>query len=341
MNKEFFIALDLLEKEKGIPKEYMLEKIEAALLSAFKKEFGANTLMRVCVDPVKEDVRVYLQKEVVEEVVNPQCQISLEDAKAISRRYTLGKMVETEVKTKNFRRLSAAAAKSVIIQGIREGERKAMQDAYESKREEIITATVNKVFSDNGNVLLDTGTGHATLLKSEQIPGETFEVGDKIKVFVSEVNKESKGPLVTLSRVHPGLVRRIFELEIPEIIDGVVLIKGVAREAGSRTKIAVMSRDDDVDAVGACIGNHAMRIAGIVDELHGEKIDVVKYSEIPEEYVAEALAPAEVHSVTFLAERSCKVIVGEDQLSLAIGKEGQNARLAARLTGFKIDIKAE
>ncbi len=341
MNKEFFVALDLLEKEKGIPKEYMLEKIEAALLSAFKKEYGNNTLMRIAIDPVKEDMRVYLQKEVVEEVVNPQCEISLEDAKAISKRNTLGKMVETEVKPKNFRRLSAQAAKSVIIQGIREGERKAMQDAYESKREEIITATVSKVFPESGNVLLETGTGHATLLKGEQIPGETFEVGDRIKVFVMEVNKEAKGPLVTLSRVHPGLVRRIFELEIPEIIDGVVLVKGVSREAGSRTKISVMSRDEDVDAVGACIGNHAIRIAGIVEELRGEKIDIVKYSEVPEEYVAEALAPAVVRSVTFTAERACKVIVDEDQLSLAIGKEGQNARLAARLTGFKIDIKSE
>ena len=325
MNKEFFAALELLEKEKGIPKEYMLEKIEAALLSALKKEYGNSTLMRVHIDPVKEDMKVYLQKEVVEEVVNPQCQISLEDAKAISRRNTLGKMVETEVKTKN----------------LREGERKAMQDAYESKREEIITATVSKVFNDNGNVLLDTGTGHATLLKSEQIPGETFTVGDRVKVFVMEVNKEARGPLVTLSRAHAGLVRRIFELEIPEIIDGVVMIKGVAREAGSRTKIAVMSRDPDVDAVGACIGNHAMRIAGIVEELRGEKIDIVKYSETPEEYVAEALAPAEVRSVTFTAERACRVIVDEDQLSLAIGKEGQNARLAARLTGYKIDIKSE
>ncbi|MBO7309836.1 MAG: transcription termination/antitermination protein NusA [Clostridia bacterium] len=341
MNKEFFVALDLLEKEKGIPKQYMIEKIEAALLSAFKKEFGNNTLMRIAIDPVKEDMRVYLQKEVVEEVVNPQCQISLEDAKAISRRNTLGKMVETEVKPKNFRRLSAAAAKSVIIQGIREGERKAMQDAYESKREEIITATVSKVFPESGNVLLETGTGHATLLKSEQIPGETFYVGDRVKVFVMEVNKEAKGPLVTLSRAHAGLVRRIFELEIPEIIDGVVLVKGVSREAGSRTKISVMSRDADVDAVGACIGNHAIRIAGIVEELRGEKIDIVKYSDIPEEYVAEALAPAVVRSVTFTGERACKVIVDEDQLSLAIGKEGQNARLAARLTGFKIDIKSE
>ena len=341
MNKEFFIALDLLEKEKGIPKEYMLEKIEAALLSAFKKEYGANTLMRVAIDPVKEDVKVYLQKEVVEEVTNPQCQISLEEAKAISKRNTLGKMVETEVKTTNFRRLSAAAAKSVIIQGIREGERKAMQDAYESKREEIITATVSKIDPVNGNVVLDTDTGRAVLLKSEQIPGESFYVDQKIKVFVMEVNKESKGPLVTLSRIHPALVRRMFELEVPEIQDGIVIVKGVAREAGSRTKIAVWSRDEDVDAVGACIGNHGMRIGNVLEELGGEKIDIVRYSEVPEEYVASALAPAEVRSVTLTAERACKVVVDADQLSLAIGKEGQNARLAARLTGMKIDIKSE
>ena len=341
MNSEFFTALDLLEKEKGIPKEYMLEKIEAALLSACKKEYGSSTMVRVAVDPVKEDLKVYVQKEVVEEVTNPQCQISLEEAKAISRRYTLGKIVETEVKTKNVRRLSASAAKSVIIQGIREGERKVMQDAYESKRGEIITATVSKVFSDNGNVLVDTGNGFATLLKSEQIPGETFYVGDEIKVFVMEVNRDTKGPLVTLSRIHSGLVRRMFELEIPEIQDGIVVVKGVSREAGSRTKIAVWSRDEDVDAVGACIGNHGMRIQEIVKELRGEKIDIVKYSEDPSEYVAAALAPADVKSVDFIDERSCKVTVDNDQLSLAIGKEGQNARLAARLTGMKIDIKAE
>ena len=341
MNKEFFVALDLLEKEKGIPKEYMLEKIEAALLSAFKKEYGNSTMMRIAVDPEKEDVRVYLQKEVVEEVTNPQCQISLEDARAINKRSEIGKIVETEVKPKNFRRLSAGAARSVIVQGIREGERKAMQDAYESKREEIITATVSKIDPVNGNVVLETGTSHAVLLKSEQIPGETFTVGERIKVFVMEVNKEARGPLVTLSRAHAGLVRRMFELEIPEIQEGIVMVKGVAREAGSRTKISVWSRDEDVDAVGACIGKHGMRIAGIVEELRGEKIDIVKYSEVPEEYVAAALAPAEVRSVTFTGERSCRVIVDEDQLSLAIGKEGQNARLAARLTGMKIDIKSE
>ncbi len=340
MNKEFFAALDLLEKEKGIPKEYMLEKIEAALVSAYKKEYGSNTNVRVHIDPVREDVKVYQQKEVVEEVIDPGTQISLADAKAISKRNTLGKILETEVKPKNFRRLSAAAAKSVIIQGIREGERRIMQEAYESKREEIITATVSKIDTVNGNVVLETGTSHAVLLKSEQIPDETFTVGDKIKVFITEVNKEARGPLVTLSRAHAGLVRRMFELEIPEIQDGVVLVKSVAREAGSRTKIAVMSREESVDPVGACIGAHGMRIAGIVDELRGEKIDIIKYSESPEEFVAAALAPAKVNSVEMIAERACRVYVDPEQLSLAIGKEGQNARLAARLTGMKIDIKS-
>ena len=341
MNTEFFTALELLEKEKGIPQAYMIEKIEAALISAFKKEFGNNTNVRVHIDPAKKDVRLYQQKEVVEEVEDPSVQISLADAKAISRRHVLGGIVEFEVKPKLFRRLSAGAAKSVIIQGIREGEHRAMQEAYESKREEIITATVLKIDYESGNVVLDTGTGTAVLLKSEQIPGESFYVGEKVKVFVMEVNKESRGPLVTLSRAHAGLVRRMFELEIPEIEDGIVMVKGVAREAGSRTKISVWSRDEDVDPVGACIGNHGARISSIVNELRGEKVDIVTYSEKPEEYIAAALAPAEVLSVTMTAERACRVQVAPDQLSLAIGKEGQNARLAARLTGYKIDIKAD
>lgn len=341
MNKEFFAALALLEKEKGIPREYMLEKIEAALISAFKKEYGSNTNVRVSIDPAKEDVRVYQQKEVVEVVEDPGTQISLEEAKAISKRNTLGKIVEFEVKPKNFRRLSAGAAKSVIIQGIREGEHKAMQEAYESKREEIITATVDKVDYETGAIVLNTGTGRAVLPKSEQIPGEVFNVGDKIKVFIQEVNKEMRGPLVTLSRVHPGFVRRMFELEIPEITDGVVVIKGVAREAGSRTKIAVYSRDEDVDAVGACIGAHGMRIDAILSELGGEKIDIVKYSETPEEFVTAALSPATVIDAEMDGERFCRVVVSPEQLSLAIGKEGQNVRLAARLTGIKIDINAE
>ena len=341
MNTEFFTALELLEKEKGIPQAYMIEKIEAALVSAFKKEYGNNTNVRVHIDPAKKDVRVFQQKEVVEVVEDPATQISLVDAKAMSRRNVLGGTVEFEVKTKNFRRLSAGAAKSVIIQGIREGEHRAMQEAYESKREEIITATVQKIDYETGNILLDTGNGFATLLRSEQIPGEYYEVGDKIKVFIQEVNKELRGPLVTLSRVHSGLVRRMFELEIPEITDGIVVIKGVSREAGSRTKIAVYSRDESVDAVGACIGAHGMRIDSILNELGGEKIDIIKYSEDPAQYVTAALSPATVISAEMESERFCRVVVSPDQLSLAIGKEGQNVRLAARLTGIKIDINAE
>ena len=341
MNTEFFTALELLEKEKGIPAEYMIEKIEAALVSAYKKEYGNNTNVRILIDPAKKDVRVYQQKEVVEEVENPETQISLADAKAKAKKWKVGMTFETEVKTKDFRRLSAAAAKSVIIQGIREGERRVMQEAYENKREEIITATVDKVDYETGNVLLATDDGRAVLRYEEQIPGESFYPGDKIKVFVQEVNKESKGPIVTLSRAHAGLVRRMFELEVPEIADGIVIVKGVAREAGSRTKISVYSRDEDVEPVGACIGTHGSRIAAIVNELCGEKVDIIQYSEKPEEYIAAALAPAEVLSVTMTAERACRVQVSPDQLSLAIGKEGQNARLAARLTGFKIDIKAD
>ena len=341
MNTEFFAALELLEKEKGIPADYMIEKIEAALVSAYKKEYGNNTNVRVLIDPVKKDVKLFQQKEVVEEVEDPETQISLADAKLVAKKYKVGMIMETEVKTKNFRRLSAAAAKSVIIQGIREGERRVMQEAYENKHEEIITATVNKVDYDTGNVILDTDNGKAVLRYEEQIPGEDFYVGDKIKVFVMEVNKEARGPIVTLSRIHPGLVRRMFELEVPEIADGTVVVKNVAREAGSRTKIAVYSKDEDVDPVGACIGNRGARISAIVDELRGEKVDIVKYDEIPEEYVAAALSPAEVISVTMTGDRSCRVQVAPDQLSLAIGKEGQNARLAARLTGYKIDIKAD
>lgn len=341
-SKESFVnALDLLEKEKGIPKEYMIERIENALVSAYHKEYGAGANVRIEFNLEKDDVRVFQQKTVVETVSDPEQEISLEDAKTHNKRYKLGQLIEIKVKPENFRRLSAAAAKSVIIQSIREGERKVMQEAYESQREEIITATVSKIDPVNGNVVLETGTGRAVLLKSEQIPGEEFYVNDRVKVFVMEVNKEARGPLVTLSRSHAGLVRRLFELEVPEIADGVVMIKGVSREAGVRSKVAVFSRDADVDPVGACIGNRGMRIAGIVDELRGEKIDIIQYSEQPEEFIAAALSPARVISVEMTGERACRVLVDPDQLSLAIGREGLNARLAARLTGYKIDIKAE
>lgn len=340
MNIEFFTALELLEKEKGIPKEYMLEKIEAALVGACKKELGTANV-RVNIDSEKRDVKVYLQREVVELVEDPSMQIALEDARKISKRAVCGSVIETEVKTKNFRRLSAQAAKNMIIQAIREAERGMMIKEYESKQEEVITATVQKIDPSTGNVVVDTGTSIATLLKSEQIPDEVFEVGEHIKVFVTEVKKESKGPIVTLSRTHSHMVKRLFELDVPEIQEGTVIIKSITREAGSRTKMAVYSRDESVDPVGACIGNRGMRIAAIVNELKGEKIDVIKYSEVPEEFIAEALSPAVVQSVEIDGERSCKVYVAPDQLSLAIGRVGQNARLAARLTGYKIDIKTK
>lgn len=339
MNSEFFTALDLLEKTKGIPKEYMIEKVEAALVSAFKKEYGTSNV-RILIDPQKKDVKVYEQKNIVEEVEDPKTQISLEEAKKLSRRHTLGGVVETEVKTKGFGRLSAQAAKQVIIQGIREAERSSMIKEYEKKREEVITAVVTKTADDSGDVVIDTGTSEAVLPYDEQIPGETFAVGDRIKVFVTEVRRDStSGPIVTLSRTHPHLVKRLFEQEIPEIADGVVIIHSVAREAGSRTKIAVYSRDEDVDPVGACIGERGRRIADIVDELRGEKIDVIEYSENTAEFIAAALSPAQVLDVEMDSDRSAKVIVANDQLSLAIGKEGQNARLAAKLTGCKVDIK--
>ena len=339
MNNEFFEALDLLEKQKGIPKEYMLERVEAALVSAFKRDQGANGNVRIVLDPVKRDVRMFRQYDVVEEVENPETQLTVEDAKKLNKHYKLGGIAEVELKMKNFRRLSAQTAKQVIIQGIREAERGMMIKEYENKHEEIITATVLRTDEVTGNVTVDTGTSIATLIKGEQIPGDAFADGEKIKVFVTEVKKESKGPLVTLSRTHPGLVKRLFELEVPEIQDGTVVIKGVTREAGSRSKVAVLSLDESVDPVGACIGPRSMRISNIIAELGGEKIDIIKYSESPEEYISAALSPATIDEVVVEEERVCRVYVPADQLSLAIGKEGQNARLAARLTGYKIDIK--
>ena len=343
MNNEFFEALDLIEKEKNIPKEYMIAKIEAALANACRKEIGQTTVVRVNLDPVKQDLKVYQQRAVVPdgEVEDPKSQISLSEAKALSRRNKLGGVVETELKTKTFRRISATTGKQMIIQAIRDAERERQTRAYEEKKEDVITAIVDKVDSTTGNLILDTGTGYATLLKSEQIPGEYHDVGDRLKVFISEVKSgEMRGPIVTLSRIHPNFVKRLFELEIPEIQDGTIVIKGISREAGSRTKIAVESRDENVDAVGSCIGKNGMRISAILSELENEKVDIIKYSENLPEYVAEALSPAKVISVEMESERSCKVTVSPDQLSLAIGKEGQNAKLVARLTGCKIDIKA-
>ncbi len=343
MNADFFTALDLLEKENGISKEYMISQIELALANACRREVGPTTIIRVQLDPNKKDMRVFQQRTVVPdgEVYDENCEIGYTAAKALSRRHKLGGIVETELKTKDFRRLSAQAGKQMIVQAIRTAERERQTREYEEKREEIITAIVDKVDTTNGNLILDTGTGYATLLHEEQIPGEIYDVGDRIKVFISEVKSgETRGPLVTLSRVHPNFVKRLFELEVPEIADGTIVIKGVAREAGSRTKVAVYSTDPNVEAVGSCIGKNSMRINAILAELSGEKVDVIKYSDDICEYVKEALSPARVLDVYLEDERTCRVTVAPEQLSLAIGKEGQNAKLVARLTGCKIDIKA-
>ena len=343
MNAEFFTALDLLEQQNGISKEYMISQIELALANACRKEVGPTTVIRVQLDPKKRDMKVFQQRTVVpdDEVYDEKCEIGYTAAKALSRRHKMGGVVETELKTKDFRRLSAQAGKQMIVQAIRTAERERQTREYEDKKEEIITAVVDKVDNINGNAILYTGTGYATLLREEQIPGETFEVGDKVKVFISEVKSgETRGPVVTLSRVHPNFVKRLFELEVPEIMDGTILIRGISREAGMRTKIAVESRDENVDAVGSCIGKNGMRISAILAELSGEKVDIIKYSDDLCEYVAEALSPAKVLDVYLEDERTCRVTVAPDQLSLAIGKEGQNAKLVARLTGCKIDIKA-
>ncbi len=339
MNAQLFEALQLLEKTKGIPVDYMIGKIEAALVSAYKKQFG-NTNVRIDINKTKKDMKVYRRRNVVEEVTDPDTEISLEDARKLSKRYDIGSVVENEIKLKDFGRISAQTAKQVIIQGIREAEKDNLIREYEKKREEVISALVSRRDDNTGDVWVDTGTSEVILPRSEQIPGEELYVGDRVRVFVTEVTKSTDNtPVITISRVAPAMIKRMFEQDIPEIADGLVIVKNVSREPGSRTKISVYSRDEDVDAVGACIGNRGTRISAIVDELRGEKIDIIQYSEHPEEYIAAALSPASVLNVEFDGERSSTVMVASDQLSLAIGKEGQNVRLAAKLTGFKIDIK--
>lgn len=355
MNKELFEALDILERERHIPKEYMIEKIEAALTAACKKELG-TTNITVVLDPEKMEMKVYRKYKIVTVVEDPTAEITKDGISALeieyqakgmklktrSRKRSVGSDYEVELHPKEFRRLSAQNAKQVIIQGIREAERSYQAREYEDKRGEMLSAIVTKVEDSTGNVVVDTGISQAVLLKSEQIPGEVLRVDDRIKVFATQVNSgEARGPLVSLTRIHPNLVKRLFEAEVPEIVEGIVIVKNISREAGSRTKIAVYSRDPEVDAVGACIGNRGTRISAVVNELNGEKIDVIPYNDDPCEYVKAALSPATVKSVTMENDRSASVVVSADQLSLAIGKMGQNARLAARLTGCKIDIKSE
>lgn len=342
MNKDFFEALEVLEREKGISADYMMEKVEAALVSAFKKDTGGYGNVRVKLDPVKKEVRMYRQFDIVEEVEDNKTQVSLETAREKSKKYNVGDVFEQEIKTKNFGRISAQNGKQVIIQAIREAERGMMIKEYAEKKEEIVSAVVVRVDPNTDNVLIEIGKNEMMLYKHEQIAGESYNVGDRLKVYITETKKDQKGPSIVISRTHPGLVTRLFELEVPEIKDGTVTINAVAREAGSRTKIAVSSADPDVDPIGACIGPKGMRKNAVSSELCDEKIDIIKYSENCEEFISASLAPATVLSVTKLpdGDRSYRVLVNDDQLSLAIGRKGQNARLAARLTGCKIDIKS-
>ena len=343
MNAEFFEALALLEKEKGISVEYLCEKIENAIAIAIRRDYVGTEDVKVIIDPETRTFDVAIRKLVVEEVEDSANQILLDKAVKYNKKAQLGDIVDIPLETKEFGRIAAQTAKHVIKQGIREAERGQVLKEFQSREHEIITATVISTDAVRGSVTLEIDHNEAFLLKSEQIPGEVFQDGERTKVYVVEVTASERGPKVMISRTHPGLVTRLFEIEVPEIYEGTVEIKAVSREAGSRTKLAVWSKDPDVDAVGACIGTRGARVAKIVDELGGEKIDVVQYSEDPAEFIAAALSPAKVVSVEIDPEgnKACKVKVPDEQLSLAIGNKGQNARLAARLTGWKIDIKPE
>ena len=323
------------------------EKIAQALVTAYKRDHEGIT-DNVVVDANEElgTVRMYVKKDVVEEVDNPHTEISLEEAQKALPRAQLGDVLRIEIKPKNFGRIAAQAARQVIIQGMREAERGMIFDEFSAKEHEILTGTVTRVDERNGSVSIRLTSGSeftdAFLSAGEQVKGEEVREGDRVRVYVVEVRQANRGPQVLISRTHPGLVKRLFELEVPEIHDGTVEVKSIAREAGSRTKLAVWSTDENVDPIGACVGPRGARVNAVVEELRGEKVDIIKWSEDPGQYVAAALAPADVLSVVELEEgKSCRVVVPDDQLSLAIGKEGQNARLAARLTGYKIDIKPQ
>ena len=345
--KEFFTALDMIEEEKGISKAYMMEKITQALVSAYKRDHeGAEENIVVLTDPEKNSVRIIVRRDVVEEVTNPDTEISLEEARRFLPAVQLGDVVSSEIKPKNFGRIAAQTARQVIIQGIREAERNMVYEEFVGKTQELLTGVVTRIDPRSGALHVKIGSGResteALLTAKEQVPGESYREGDRIKVYVVEVRRGTRGTQVLISRTHYGLVRRLFEMEVPEIYDGVVEIRSIAREAGSRTKMAVWSNDEEVDPIGACVGTRGARVNTIVEELNGEKVDIIKYSEDPAEFISAALSPADVLDVRCRPEeKTCRVVVPDDQLSLAIGKEGQNARLAAKLTGYKIDIKSE
>lgn len=340
MNAEFMQALEELGKEKGIAPEILFDAIEAALISAYKRNFGSAQNVRVSLDRITGEIHVFARKIVVTELTEQHLEVSLAEAKEIDPRYEENDIIEIEVTPKDFGRIAAQTAKQVVVQRIREAERGIIYDEFSNRESDILTGIVQRI--EQKNVFIDLGKAEAILAPTEQIPFEQYKHGDRVKSYIIEVKKTTKGPQILVSRTHPGLLKRLFELEVPEIQDGIVEIKSVAREPGMRSKIAVYSRDEDIDPVGACVGHKGMRVQTIVDELKGEKIDIVKWSPDPVKYIANSLSPAKVVSVEVNEiEKISKVIVPDFQLSLAIGKEGQNARLAAKLTGWKIDIKSE
>ena len=341
MNKEFFEALEELSIEKGINKDYILDAIETALLTAYKRNFNSQENVKILIDEEKATIKVYSLREVVEEVFDPAIEIDLDSAKKIDKKAKMGDIVEVEVTPANFGRISAQTAKQVIIQKLREAEREIVFSEYSDRQGEIVSGMVQKV--DKNIIIVDLGRIEGIMTANEQVPGEVYNVNDKIKAYVVEVQKNSKGvPQMIISRTHPGFVRRLFELEIPEIYEGLIEIKNIVREPGSRTKIAVYSKDMNIDPVGSCVGPRGIRIQNILNELKEEKIDVVEWSEDPVQFIASSLSPATVLAVDVDTENmTSKVVVPDNQLSLAIGKDGQNARLSAKLTGWKIDIKSE
>ncbi len=340
MNKELMLALDLLEKEKQISRDVLFEAIENSLITACKNHFGKSDNVKVEINKETCDFEVYAEKEVVEEVEDPVLQISLEDARKIKAKYKLGDIVKVDIKSKEFGRIAAQNARNVITQKIREEERSVVYNIYYEKEHDIVTGIVQRYIGNN--ISIDLGKADAILAESEQVKGENLRPTERVKVYIVEVKNTNKGPRILVSRTHPELVKRLFESEVAEIQDGTVEIKSIAREAGSRTKIAVWSNNPNVDAVGACVGMNGARVNAIVEELRGEKIDVINWDENPGNLIQNALSPAKIVNVfADPDERTAKVVVPDYQLSLAIGKEGQNARLAARLTGYKIDIKSE
>lgn len=337
---EFINALNQIEKEKGIDKEVIFEAIETSLVSACKKNFGTSQNIKVVINRETGDVACYAQKEVVEEVEDDMLQISLEDARNINPYFIIGDIIDIEVTPKNFGRISAQTAKQVVVQKFREAEREILYNQYITKEKDIMTGIVQR--QERKNVIVQLGKIDAILTPNEQIPTEKYNFMDRMKVYILEVKQSTKGPQIYVSRTHPELVKRLFEQEVPEVYDGTVEIKSIAREAGSRTKIAVYTKDKNVDALGACVGQNGYRVNVIVNELQGEKIDVINWSEDPKEFIAAALSPSKVLAVAINEQdQSAKIVVPDRQLSLAIGKEGQNARLSAKLTGWRIDIKSE